>query len=151
MKAYLNRKERENIVTMLIFELTMDNLLEASPRVKQLFGKHWSDMKRARTYIHKALKEGLAESLDQKEIMRIHRIAQKCDFIVRERAGKALPDKRTVAVPDTLISDLAELAIGNNCTGCKRYDWENCRVFTVMQEADIPAAHTETGDCPYRQ
>ncbi|BAU28186.1 hypothetical protein DFP93_101263 [Aneurinibacillus soli] len=151
MKAYLNRQERENIVTMLVFELTMDSLLQASPRVQKLFGKHWSDMKRARTYIHKALKEGLAESLDQKEILRIHKIAQKCDFIVRERAGKPLPDKRVVAVPDTLIADLAELAIANHCRDCKRCDWQECRVFTVMQEADIPAAHMETGDCPYRQ
>jgi hypothetical protein len=151
LKAYLNRQERENVVSTLAMTLTVDSLLESSPRIRNLFGKGFADLKRGKTFILKALSEGLAESLDQREVERIHKIAQRCDVIVRERIGKPKPHKGIVTVKDTVIADLAELAIGTQCRDCTKDCWKECRVFEVLQVADIPAANINTGDCPYRQ
>ncbi|MED0738702.1 DUF5651 domain-containing protein [Aneurinibacillus thermoaerophilus] len=151
--GYLNRRERENVVSTLVATLHIDNLIESSSRIQNLFGTTgMANLKRGRTFILKALHEGLSKSLSQQENERIHRIAQTCDATVIERAGRQKnKNEKKVTVSESLFNDLAELAIGTQCRDCTKECWKECRVFEVLQVADIPAANINTGDCPYRQ
>lgn len=149
MNAYLNREDRSRILALMVV-LSEFEEIEKREKLRQLFGEHWADLKRSRTFLRRALEQGLAPKLDLKQSKMIVNMARSHRLVLE---GKAAPEGQgSVTLSEDDFADLAELAIGNHCPGCQKPDWQNCRVYQVLSKCDVPPADTlMTSDCPYRQ
>lgn len=150
MRAYLNNEDRKRVLMLMAFRRVFEEV-EQREKLKELFGEHFSDLKRGKSFIERALKHGLAPKLDEKQSKMIANMA-KTHVLLLE--GKAAPQgKEEVYMEADNFFDMAELAIGNNCTGCQLSDYQNCRVYQVLQRCEVPPADTKitNDDCPYKQ
>lgn len=148
MKAYLNHDDRSKVLMVIAFLAVLEEL-EERERLKQLFGKAFSDIKRAKSFTKRAL-EGLADVLGPEQSKKIHNMAKAHDVAV---IGRAAPrGKSEVSLEVDALYNLAELVIGDECGKCTKQDHKSCELFQALQAADIPPADTKvTNDCPYRQ
>ena len=148
VKTYLNHSDRVAVVK-LVGCLTVIEEAEERKHFPEMFGKQrWADLKRAKAFLHRAL-DGLAERLGFEQSLKVVNMARSHKLVLE---GKAAPvTAGEVAVKVDQLFDLAEMAISNHCTGCTK-DHRNCRLYKVLDSADIPPAETvTTTGCPYRQ
>lgn len=149
MKTYLNQDDRKTVL-MLVGFLNVFEEAESKKHFPELFGKdRWSDLKRAKAFLRKAL-DGLADRIGYDQAKKIVNMSRTHDLAL---VGKAAPkDESTFVLTEDQLFDIAEFAIGHNCTSCTKQDYKSCRLFQVLDEVDIPPAETKTtNDCPYRQ
>lgn len=149
MVTYLNQADRSKVLKLVAIIGAINEVEEESPKLKELFGKSFADLKRARTYVLKAL-ESLADTLGEEQSRKVFNMAKWHDVVL---IGRAAPRGKSEAIVEMdKLFDLAELAIANHCHGCERQDHKSCRVYHVLSAADIPPADTvTTAGCPYRQ
>jgi hypothetical protein len=148
-RIYLNQVNKEKSATLFVLLQIFEHFHNQEKRSKELFGtKGWGWLKTSKTFLMKAM-ESFSETVGPDEWSKIRKLALHSDFVVISKNVK--PGAAELVVKEEAFHDLAELAMGRDCLGCNKCDWKQCKVFNVLQAADIPAAQEVKNDCPYRQ
>ena len=145
----LPRNLRERIIAFALLISQVKKFEQDEALAKDVFGtKGWGWLKTARSFLVKALQEGLAKQVGAEEWNRIVRMAEQHELFVTTKAAPEPPG--FVTVNQQHLFDLAELAIWQHCQNCNIKKFKACNRYKVYNSMDLPAAHMDKGCCPYR-
>lgn len=147
---YLNKETKENLLGLMVtFDMFFRRLLEHESKMKSIFGPGWKLLKSARGFIRRAYRH-MEDEIGLEEAEKIYKLQHHINIAI---IGRYAPKKDEASIPvdPVALQDLSELAMGQQCTGCSKCNWKECRLFQVLRRADIPAAQEVKNDCPYRQ
>jgi hypothetical protein len=141
---FFSKSQRIDIV-ILMFLITHLEKIIANHGIKWFAENGTEKLIQASKLIFDALKQDLSSRLSTKESLNIHKDAQEFEFIVKTEK------EPSIYIPIQHVYDLAEKAIGNECTGCSIEKYKKCNLYQRLHELNIPEANKTKNVCPYRQ
>src|SRR5690606_20668265 len=104
-RAYLNHDDRATVLKLIGFIAVFEEA-ERRKHLPSLFGKYWADLKRAKSFLLRAL-EGLSTNIGQEQAKKIVNMSKTHDLAL---VGRAAPhDDSTVTLTFEQLYDIVEL------------------------------------------
>ena len=155
MNKYLSAAEKENLVRLLILDAHLYFSVEVYAELKSTDKKFLADLRRGKTFIHKAIDKRLDFLEDDAKKKLAQSVAKiGLTFLPKAEARKEL--ERTQKLQSIYPIDIDDMQdwicfmVESVCKTCQRSDYTECQGRKVLVKYDIaPWCPEADGKCQY--
>lgn len=158
-KQYLNRQEKQDVITIACFQVFMDDIADKWEELGRDKGQI-ADARRARSFAQRVL-DSIFEELDQDEVTTVMKSIEQQELVLdykaaarRKRNRKEEIESVTPVETEDLLT-IVDYALSKCINECKETDQEkikSCPRRKVFLKYDIQPLHLDPpeGKCPYQ-
>ena len=145
MRQYFNRYDREQHVTMMVFNFITLEWLE---KCKSITKEERRFFKTGLTWLRKGYDSMIVRSTDE-YIKSLKNTAKHSDLFLEDNTGRIA--SQTVATKTLILEDFYDLADHAlvACRDCNKTH-DTCKTYKLFMRLAIPPLTESTDDCPFR-